>query len=281
MKIVALVITYNRKAMLQRCLERLLAQQLPIAHILVFNNASTDDTKEYLSSITYPTVEVHHEPQNIGGAGGYHEGLKKVMAMEPDWVWCVEDDIMVPRDFLFKAQNDLKEAKANNRGFVYPQLKSVYEPRGIQRPQTNELGPDNQLERAVFAGCLLNGTAIAACGYPIKKYFIYFDDWEYTSRLTRNGFPGVHIPQLHLWHHDPAKPMQQVYINVAYDQLWKSLYGIRNELSFYKTHHPMRYPKLLLKHTLYIPLQILLHRPNHKLSTATRWFAWSLRSVWF
>lgn len=281
MKIVALVVTYNRLSLLQKSVARLLSQRVPLHGMVIFNNASTDGTAAYLNSLSEPLVRVHHHSVNIGGAGGYHEGMKLAMEMQPDWIWCVEDDIMVPRDFSAKAQPYLASAKQANTGFVFPKLICVYEPRQVQRPQPNEIGPGNTLERAVFAGCLINSTAIAACGYPIKKYFIYFDDWEYTSRLTRMGFAGLHVPDLYLWHYDASKPMQNVHLTVAYGQLWKSLYGIRNELSFYKRNHPWLYPKLLLKHCVYIPLQILLHRPDHKLSSAMRWCYWSLKSLVF
>lgn len=281
MKVVALVITYNRKEMLQRSLDRLFAQKQPLERILVFNNASTDGTQEYLESLKHPLLFIHHHPLNIGGAGGYHEGFKMALKWQPDWVWCVEDDILAPRDFIFRANASLQDAKRNKRGFVFPQLRCVYEPRQIQRPQKEEIGPNHTLEKAVFAGCLINSTAIDACGYPIKKYFIYFDDWEYTSRLSRMGYPGLYVPSLHLWHHDAAKPMQKGYLHVAYSQLWKSLYGIRNELSFYKKYKPLLYPKLLVKHIVIIPLQILLYRPDHKWKAAIRWAHWSLKSLFF
>lgn len=281
MKIVALVVTYNRLSLLKKSIARLLSQKAPLHGILVFNNSSTDGTAEYLNNLSEPLVQVHHHPTNIGGAGGYHEGMKLAMEMQPDWIWCVEDDIIVPRDFSAKAQPFLAAAKLSNSGFVFPKLICIYEPRKVQRPQPNELGPNNTLERAVFAGCLINSSAIAACGYPIKKYFIHFDDWEYTSRLTRMGFAGLHVPDLYLWHYDASKPMQNVHLTITSDQLWKSLYGIRNELSYYKANYPWRYPKLLIKHCMYVPFKILIFRPNQKLNSAIRWFWWSLKSLWF
>ena len=281
MKVVALVITYNRQAMLERCIDRLLTQKLPLHGIVVFNNASTDGSKNYLDSLQNPLLKIWHNDKNVGGAGGYHDGILLAMDLQADWIWCVEDDILVPRDFNAKAQPFLASAKQDGRGFVFPNLLCVYEPRSIQRPQPKEIGKDNSLEKAVFAGCLLNATAIASCGLPIKKYFIYFDDWEYTSRLSRNGFVGLYVPELWVWHHDASKPMDKVYLNTPYPQLWKSLYGIRNELSFYKQYHPKQYPKLLIKHLFYIPLQILLYRQDHKFISAWKWSMWSLKSLWF
>lgn len=281
MKVVALVVTYNRVAKLRYTMHRLLQQKHNPFVIWVFNNASTDETQAYLDGLNAPCVKVWHHDTNIGGAGGYHEGIKLAMQEQPDWVWCVEDDVVAPRDFLFKANPLLQYYAEHNTGFVFPSLIGVEDRRYIQRPQPHEVGPSRTLQRAVFAGCILNAAAINQCGLPIARYFIYFDDWEYTSRIAKHGFVGRYEPALFLWHNDENKPMKQVYLNAPDHAIWKSLYGIRNELSYYKTYYPVRYPKLLLKHVVWIPIQILCYRKTKPIATALKWAYWSLKSLWF
>ena len=46
MTTVAIVVTYNRKELLQECIDALLAQSKPVEKILVINNASTDGTEK-------------------------------------------------------------------------------------------------------------------------------------------------------------------------------------------------------------------------------------------
>ena len=48
MKIVAVVVTYNRKKLLLECLNALFGQTNPLDEIVVLDNASTDGTKQEL-----------------------------------------------------------------------------------------------------------------------------------------------------------------------------------------------------------------------------------------
>lgn len=281
MKVVALIITYNRVHKLRYTVRRLLQQKHKPGVIWIFNNASTDETRLFLDGLNDPCIKVWHHATNIGGAGGYYEGIQLAMQEQPDWVWCVEDDIVAPRDFLFKALPLLRDYARQNTGFVFPKLIGVQNRRDVQRPQPQEVGAGNVLQRAVFAGCILNAKAITQCGLPIARYFIYFDDWEYTTRITRNGFVGRYEPSLFLWHNDEQKPMSQVHINTPDHALWKSLYGIRNELSFYKSYNPALYPRLLLKHLIWVPIQMVCYRKSKPIQSALKWAYWSLRSLWF
>ena len=92
--IAAVVVTYNRKGLLARCLAALLAQRHPLDAIFIIDNCSTDGTYDDLltqgriapidggeSIKTVPrtehstkSVEIHyvHLPENTGGAGGFH-----------------------------------------------------------------------------------------------------------------------------------------------------------------------------------------------------------------
>ena len=47
-KVCAVVVTYNRKALLLECVQAILRQSYPIEKIVIIDNASTDQTEEYL-----------------------------------------------------------------------------------------------------------------------------------------------------------------------------------------------------------------------------------------
>ena len=47
-KIVAIIVTYNRKKLLKECLEALLQLENESCDILIIDNASTDHTQEYI-----------------------------------------------------------------------------------------------------------------------------------------------------------------------------------------------------------------------------------------
>ena len=72
MKIIAVVVTYNRRELLKRNIG-CLRQNTPLHSIVVVNNGSTDGTKEWLDEQTDLRV-IHQE--NVGGSGGFYTGIR-------------------------------------------------------------------------------------------------------------------------------------------------------------------------------------------------------------
>ena len=95
-RVAAVIVTYNRKELLCECLDALLAQSFPLAGIVLIDNAGSDGTgallkeKGYLESglCKYIRMEV-----NTGGAGGFHEGVKRAYDEGYDWLWLMDDDV--------------------------------------------------------------------------------------------------------------------------------------------------------------------------------------------
>jgi rhamnopyranosyl-N-acetylglucosaminyl-diphospho-decaprenol beta-1,3/1,4-galactofuranosyltransferase len=94
-RIVAVVVTFNRLALVRRLLERL-ASVPPIDEVVVVDNASTDGTAELLAG-EYSDLEVLRLETNTGGAGGFAAGIERALTLEPDLVWLLDDDT-VPTD---------------------------------------------------------------------------------------------------------------------------------------------------------------------------------------
>ncbi len=95
----AVVVTHNRKEKLRDCLAALAGQQRPPDHILVVDNASTDGTSTMLDR-EYGGVEVLRLAKNEGGAGGFHEGMKRAHMAGAEWLWLMDDDTIPDADAL-------------------------------------------------------------------------------------------------------------------------------------------------------------------------------------
>ena len=75
-KIVALVVTYNRKQLLKENIEALLNQNNNEFDILIVDNASTDGTEELVKSFENNRIIYENTGANLGGAGGFNYGVK-------------------------------------------------------------------------------------------------------------------------------------------------------------------------------------------------------------
>ena len=93
MKIIAVVVTFNRRELLKRNIE-CLRRNKPVSSILVVNNGSTDGTKEWLDE--QQDLSVIHQA-NVGGSGGFYTGIEHAYQSGADWIWCMDDDVF-PRE---------------------------------------------------------------------------------------------------------------------------------------------------------------------------------------
>lgn len=203
-KVIAIVVTYNRKELLVECLNSILTQSYEVSKIILIDNASTDGTRDYLAKnnlLKNNKVQYELMNQNLGGSGGFYEGIKLCKEEECDWVWIMDDDT-IPKETcleeLLKANDLILQKKKNEK--VSFLASSIYGPNneymnlpGIDlRPSENgypywydmlENGMVN-ISEATFVSILVNIEAITKCGLPCKDYFIWGDDNEYTHRLT-------------------------------------------------------------------------------------------------
>ena len=94
--------TYNRRKLLSASLQSVLDQSWPDAEIIVSDNASTDDTQEYVRSIDDPRLRYDRLDENIGLFGNLtrclHLGTGRYRVMLPD------DDLMLPGNLEAKVR---------------------------------------------------------------------------------------------------------------------------------------------------------------------------------
>lgn len=177
-KIATVVVTYNRLELLKRCVESLKSQTRKPDELIVVNNNSTDGTFEWLSKQNDITV-INQE--NLGGAGGFYSGIKAALEKGHNWIWCMDDDTIAKEDALSKLVEFILQ-KDEKIGFVTSKVLWI---DGTDC-KMNVLQPDNnkQVTHASFVSILISSYAVEKVGFPIKEFFIYYDDAEYTFRIS-------------------------------------------------------------------------------------------------
>ena len=88
-KIGALVLTYNRKEVVSRCLTAIMAQAEPVDEVIVLDNGSTDGTAGVVSE-RFPDVEIISTGKNIGAAArafGVERAAAPYVALCDDDTW--------------------------------------------------------------------------------------------------------------------------------------------------------------------------------------------------
>lgn len=206
-RVVALVVTYNRKDLLVECIQALEQQDTDLVNIVVIDNNSTDGTNllfENTGELIYDNLIYRRLRKNIGGAGGFFEGFKYINEnLDYDWLWLMDDDTISEKNTLRYLLNDLDNLKGEKVSFIG---SSVYGPNGesMNVPSIDGKKEENgypfwykyldkglvQINHATFVSLLISEKAIKKVGYPVKDYFIWGDDTEYTLRLTSRFGPA-------------------------------------------------------------------------------------------
>lgn len=184
-KVATVVVTFNRLALLKECLQALMQQEAS-TDIIVVNNNSNDGTKEYLDEMSAEDNDITciHLEDNFGGAGGFYWGIKYAMEHAYDYIWIMDDDTIPERHALA----ELMKHTGQEFGFL---SSNVLWTDGTPCKMNQQHFVDEKLGRvdqASFVSLLFPREAVAKCGLPIKEYFIWGDDKEYTLRLS-NHYP--------------------------------------------------------------------------------------------
>lgn len=258
LRLVALVVTHNRRAELERTLARLLASPPEILHgIVVIDNASNDGTSLALAGNGDPRLSVEIQCKNLGGAGGFARGISLAQErFDLDWLVLMDDDARPEDgalDAFHAAQSQPDETK-------YDALAAaVYTPDGdicmMNRPKN--LPPYAQgafwrnvlrrgagafhlgahayaqnaaqpIEAASFVGLFLSRRALALAPLPDAALFIYTDDIIYTLSLTKAGGRIGFAPYVRFEHARSNLPEGRI------SPLWKAYFYHRNLLRLYR-----------------------------------------------
>lgn len=93
MKILTIIVTYNGKKWLDRCLGSLRASTVQ-SDVLVVDNGSVDGTPEYVADV-FPEVQLHCTGENLGFGKANNVGLRKAVDEGYDYVYLLNQDAWI------------------------------------------------------------------------------------------------------------------------------------------------------------------------------------------
>lgn len=190
--IAAVVVTYNRKELLCRCLAALQAQNTVKPDILVIDNASTDGTEQAVKTLAIPGLQYYNTGRNLGGAGGFSFGVRAAVQAGYEYLWLMDDDTLPEPDAL---QAFLRVDKEHRGHYGWLSSRALT-PEGEDQPMNRQRktpyrdidGYEQPLIPSVmasFVSLFMRAETVRQVGLPVAEFFIWSDDWEYTRRISR------------------------------------------------------------------------------------------------
>lgn len=237
---VAVVVTYNRLQLLKENIEALLNQS-ESCDILVVNNASTDDTENYMLSICEKEDKIIYcnTGENLGGAGGFAFGIKVAMQSNYKYLWIMDDDSIPHKDAL---KSLLNKADLIDNNFSYMTSLVYWTDNKLFRMNTPFIhwNKSNELEilqvlsekklipidKSSFVGCFVNSDYVNKVGLPIAEFFIYGDDVEYTARLSKEQNAYLDVDSV-IIHKAPSNLGADI-VSAPKDRIGRFYYQSRN-----------------------------------------------------
>lgn len=191
-QVAAVIVTYNRISLLKECIKNLLMQTVS-CDILIVDNNSNDGTQQYIKDAyeNFEHVLYRNMGSNLGGAGGFNYGMRWAVEKGYSFVWVMDDDCIPKKDAL---QYFLDFEKKNTNAYGYLSSKVLWKDHSVckmnvQRKTMYRAVHDFESDcvpivMASFVSLFIPAKIIKEVGLPIKEFFIWTDDWEFTRRIS-------------------------------------------------------------------------------------------------
>jgi rhamnopyranosyl-N-acetylglucosaminyl-diphospho-decaprenol beta-1,3/1,4-galactofuranosyltransferase len=197
-RIVAVIVTYNRRDLLLEALAAVLAQQRPPDAVIVVDNASADGTAAAVRD-QFPSVRLAAVGHNIGGAGGFAYGMALALADAADLIWLMDDDTVPEPGALGALARARHDAPGPPPVLVASRVVwTDGREHPMNTPRVKPFATAAQRSEAAAAGCvpirsasfvsvLVDAAQARRRGLPQADYFLWNDDFEFTTRLLRGA----------------------------------------------------------------------------------------------
>lgn len=233
MSVCAVVVTYNRRELLERCLTAVEAQSRAVDELLVVDNASMDGTAALVRE-RFPAATLLALERNAGGAGGFHAGIERAHRAGHAWLWLMDDDTVPEPDALAALLDGAERAQDDPAILLSQALWRDGSLHPMNRPLVRSGRPGEMalaarrglvaVRTGSFVSLLARRDAVDRCGNVLADYFIWGDDFEWTARVLRDA-PGYLVPESRVVHWTP-----QPHTAVTAADGERFYYHVRNSL---------------------------------------------------
>ncbi len=200
------------------CLDSLYKINYPNFDVIVVDNNSQDDSvkriKDYAKGKKLKLME---NKENYGFAEGNNVGIRYAQKfMNPKYMLLLNNDTIVDKDFL----KELIIAGQNRDiGILGPKIYFYNKPnviwsagckiswklaRGLQigtgKIDRGQYNFQKEVEYVSGSAFLIKTEVIDKIGLMDEKYFLYFEESDWTLRANQVGYKSLYVPSSKIWH---------------------------------------------------------------------------------
>ncbi len=269
-KTAVIVVTYNRKEYLLKCIKALQLQSFTDRDIFIIDNASTDGTGEALKGfIEDNSIIYYNTGENLGGAGGFNYGMRVAAELGYELLWIMDDDCIPESNALeqlINAHNELGGDYGFLSGVAFWRDGSVcnmnIQKVSLKEKITDYKSPLVPVIMATFVSLMVKSSTVREMGLPIKEFFIWSDDLEYTRRISRKYKSYVVTGSRVL--HDMQSNAKVNIVTELPERLNRYSYMYRNEVYVYRREGIKGWIYLLMRVSLHLSKIVCLAKSERR-----------------
>ena len=180
---------------------------------------------------------------NIGGAGGFNYGMRWAVEAGYEYLWVMDDDCLPEPDALEKLL-EADKVLGGNYGWLSSRclwtdgteciMNRQKLKKSFIKPDQYSIGDLIQANQATFVSLLLRSETVKRFGLPIKEFFIWGDDVEYTRRIAVRGKrPSFVVKHSRVIHAMKDNTGSSIALDCA-ERIERYRYAFRNEAFTYR-----------------------------------------------
>jgi hypothetical protein len=206
-----IVVNFNGKRFLNECIGSLCSQSYPRVEIIVVDNASVDDSIEFLES-EFSKVRIIRNPVNLGFAGGMNSGI---LHARGSLILSLNNDTRVDRNCiagLVDAIGDDRsigmcaakliffDKRINSTGICIARSGASWD-RGMFEEDTGQFERSEEVFGPCAAAALYRRELFDDIGLFDEDFFLFMEDVDIAFRGQLAGWRCIYVPQAVVYHH--------------------------------------------------------------------------------
>lgn len=214
--VAAVALNWNNRKDIAKLIESLLLVQYQNLDIIVVDNASTDDSVEFIKE-NYPSITLLCNKENLGGTGGFNSGIKGALSLGTyDYIWLLDNDVIVSPNALLPLVN----AMGNDPivGLAGSKIINSEDPDKVvetgamllwSRGEVHALNRNrkdsrknkiHEVDYVAVCSALVRVSALVDFGLMDDRYFLLWDDMDWGATCKSHGYKVIAVDESVVYH---------------------------------------------------------------------------------
>lgn len=269
-KISVIIVNYNGKKWMEKCIDSLKSQTYKNLEIVIVDNASSDDSVEYIRS-TFPAVTLVVSDQNRGFAGGNNLGIS---ASTGEYIMLLNNDAWLENNAIEKLFNEMIEKKLD----VIGPFEAKYDKTKTHFYETqldffgHTINNKNTNNRFYLTGlCVLFSKQLYLETFGLdENFFMYFEECDWFWRLNLLNKKYAYSHDVFVYHAGAGSTGAGIkYLSF----LWRNQNTLQMLIKNYRWYNLLWViPGYLIINIFEMVFFLIIFKPNISLSYLQGWW---------